>query len=146
AALHQAGDLADVSAVGEDPVARRHQDAAGLAVVRLKRRDRLVEPVEKAGLQDAGHPFRRDEPEARHAVAAGLIVESGFVHGLPHTRSTIMAPAIPAAAHKETRPTPSPRASSSSSTVPTSIAPVAPSGWPMAIAPPATLTFSCGTS
>src|SRR5437764_994136 len=36
------------------------------------------------------------------------------------------------------------RRSSSSRTVPKIIAPVAPSGWPIAIAPPATLIFSCG--
>ncbi len=36
------------------------------------------------------------------------------------------------------------RRSSSSTAVPRIIAPVAPSGWPIAMAPPLTLTFSCG--
>src|ERR1700749_4957541 len=54
----------------------------------------------------------------------------------------MIAGAMPPAAHMVTRPRFRPRRSSSSMTVPIKIEPVAPIGWPRAIAPPLTLTFS----
>ena len=59
-----------------------------------------------------------------------------------YTRSTIVAMPMPPPMHSVTRPVARSRRSSSSSTVPISIAPVAPSGWPSAIAPPLTFTFA----
>jgi hypothetical protein len=54
--------------------------------------------------------------------------------------------AIPAAAHSVIKPVFTSRRAISSSTVPRIIAPVAPSGCPMAIEPPLTLTRSCEMS
>src|SRR5882724_11543637 len=59
-----------------------------------------------------------------------------------HTRSMIVAVPIPTPMHNVTSAVERLRRSSSSSTVPRIIAPVAPSGWPMAMAPPLTLILS----
>src|SRR6202043_1950964 len=56
-----------------------------------------------------------------------------------HRRSMMIAGAMPPAAHMVTKPRFRSRRSSSSSTVPIRTAPVAPMGWPSAIAPPLTL-------
>src|SRR5690606_37126794 len=61
-----------------------------------------------------------------------------------YTRSIMVAVPRPFAAQSVMRPVDLSVRSSSSSTVPVIIAPVAPSGWPIAIAPPQTLTLSCG--
>jgi hypothetical protein len=57
-----------------------------------------------------------------------------------HTRSMTVAVPMPAATHKVTSAVCFPVRSSSSSTVPSTMAPVAPSGCPIAMAPPFTLT------
>src|SRR4029450_4945725 len=61
-----------------------------------------------------------------------------------HTRSMMVAVPIPAPMQSVTRAVCAPVRSSSSSTVPRIMAPVAPSGWPMAMAPPLTLILSRG--
>src|SRR3546814_2250780 len=61
-------------------------------------------------------------------------IMSRFAKGGAQTRSIIAAVPSPLAAHSVIRPVLRSRRSSSSSTVPRIIAPVAPSGWPMAIA------------
>ena len=62
------------------------------------------------------------------------------------TRSMIVAVPMPPPMHSVMSAAPLPVRSSSSSAVPRIIAPVAPSGWPMAIAPPLTLTLLGSTS
>src|SRR5262245_19273789 len=59
-----------------------------------------------------------------------------------HTRSTIVAVPMPAPMQSVTSAVERSRRSSSSMTVPRIMAPVAPSGWPMAMAPPLTLTLA----
>src|SRR5262249_6415388 len=76
----------------------------------------------------------------------GLKTEIGQIH-VPisarcQTRSMIVAVPMPPPMHNVMRAAPLPVRSSSSSTVPRIIAPVAPSGWPIAMAPPLTLTLS----
>src|SRR5262245_32160819 len=61
--------------------------------------------------------------------------------GHPYTLSMMVAVPMPAPMHSVTSAVPRSRRSSSSITVPRIMAPVAPSGWPIAIAPPFTLTF-----
>src|SRR5580700_10723589 len=56
--------------------------------------------------------------------------------------SNMVATPIPSPVHIVTAPRWSCRRCNSSTSVPTNIAPVAPTGCPMAIAPPATFTFS----
>ena len=57
----------------------------------------------------------------------------------------MVAMPMPAPTHSVARPVARLRRSSSSSSVPRIMAPVAPSGWPIAIAPPLTFMRSCGT-
>src|SRR5688572_17719368 len=63
-----------------------------------------------------------------------------------HTRSMIVAVPMPMPMQSVTSAVCLPLRSSSSSTVPKIIAPVAPSGCPIAIAPPLTLILSCEMS
>ena len=58
--------------------------------------------------------------------------------------STMVAMPMPPPTQSVARPQRRSRRSSSSMRVPRIIAPVAPSGWPMAMAPPLTLVISCG--
>src|SRR5690606_2268707 len=57
-----------------------------------------------------------------------------------YTRSIMVAAPMPLATQSVMRAVPWPVRSSSSSAVPRIMAPVAPRGWPMAMAPPLTLT------
>ena len=76
-------------------------------------------------------------------MAIGRAVGFPSAHDMSRLiRSMMIAGAMPPPAHIVTNPRCKPRRSSSSSTVPISIAPVAPIGWPSAIEPPLTLTFS----
>src|SRR6266496_6228467 len=128
-------------AAGEERVLRRGDDHAGQRVLL---RD---EPVDGRGKRAAERPVHR----------VGALV--GIVHGQrddavvvlgpvdhAHTRSTMVATPMPPPTHSVASPYLRSRRSSSSMSVPRIIAPVAPSGWPSAIAPPLTFTFSCGTS
>src|SRR5690606_21689869 len=75
-------------------------------------------------------------------VVVGLEPD-GAGHGRsPQTRSMMVAVPMPPPMQSVTSAVPLPVRSSSSSAVPSSMAPVAPRGCPMAIAPPLTLTTS----
>src|SRR5262249_24055984 len=63
-----------------------------------------------------------------------------------YTLSMIVAVPMPAPIHNVISAVDFPLRSNSSSAVPRIMAPVAPKGWPMAIAPPFTLILSCGMS
>src|SRR5664279_4839636 len=67
-------------------------------------------------------------------------------HAISQTRSMIVAVPMPTPIQSVTSAVDRSRRSSSSSTVPRIMAPVAPSGWPMAMAPPLTFILSCGIS
>src|SRR5580658_4180402 len=87
-------------------------------------------------LVESVQALRPVEPQEHDAVSGRLLDESR------HTRSRMVAVPMPAPVHMVTRPTVRSRRSSSSRSVPMSMAPVAPMGWPRAMAPPFTLTAS----
>src|SRR5699024_9729618 len=64
--------------------------------------------------------------------------------GPRQTRSMMVATPMPPPMHSEMRAKRPPVRCSSSMAAPVIMAPVAPSGWPMAMAPPLTLSFSSG--
>jgi len=78
--------------------------------------------------------------DGRDAVGAEFVADGAQ----DQIFSMIVAMPMPPPTHSVMRPRLSLRRSSSSSSVPSSIAPVAPSGWPSAIAPPLTFVRSCG--
>ena len=73
--------------------------------------------------------------------ASVVIVKSVIVLD-PYTRSMIVAAPMPEPMHNVARPVSRSERSNSSNKVPRIIAPVAPSGWPIAIDPPFTFTRS----
>ena len=111
---------------------------AWIGVVGGQRGERLDE-LGLHDLVDGVEPLGPVEPQHGDAVAGDVQVE-GLGHR--HTRSMIVAVPMPPPVHMVTSPVVRSRRSSSSSTVPMSIAPVAPIGWPRAMAPPLTLTRS----
>src|SRR6185312_14131799 len=88
--------------------------------------------------------FRRDRRPAPAVVnrRRAPALRPGARRAPQSIRSTMIAGAMPPPAHIVTSPRFLPWRSSSSTMVPISIEPVAPIGWPSAIAPPLTLTFS----
>src|SRR5690606_7391288 len=125
-------------------LARREDDARDAVALGLQLFDR-------AGQCRADHAVHGAGGLAGHVDGQGVdplgaLVERDRCHRWgAQSRSTIVALPLPPATQSVTRPRLSWRRSSSSSRVPTSMQPVAPSGWPRAMAPPFTLTFSCGT-
>src|ERR1700676_3495915 len=79
--------------------------------------------------------------ERRRIIGAGVDWKLGDIDLRHHTRSMIVAVPMPAPMQSVTSPIERLRRSSSSTSVPRIIAPVAPSGWPSAMAPPLTLTL-----
>src|SRR5579862_12615 len=88
---------------------------------------------------------RRKFPRIRSDRLRRNLRDGDLGHG-PQTRSMIVAVPMPAPMHSVIKAVAASRRSSSSSTVPRIIAPVAPSGWPMAMAPPLTLTLAASRS
>src|SRR3974390_243131 len=85
--------------------------------------------------------------ERRRIKAAALHWDLSDVNlGHFQTRSMIVAVPMPTPMQRVTSAVSLLLRSSSSSTVPMIMAPVAPSGWPMAMAPPFTLILSCEMS
>ncbi len=110
-------------------------------------------------LPDLGHDFGVDDVhrtaghvpgDERDAVGVGLETKVGQFHGKSpsrdQTRSMIVAVPMPPPMQRVMSAVLLPVRSSSSSAVPRIMAPVAPSGWPMAMAPPLTLTLFGSTS
>src|SRR5690606_36885630 len=90
---------------------------------------------------------RHVEGDRGDAVGVDVDLEVFHGHMLPdQTRSMTVAVPMPAPMQRVARAVDLFERSSSSSTVPRIMAPVAPSGWPMAMAPPQTLILSCGMS
>src|SRR5690606_17807126 len=86
---------------------------------------------------EAGGPVQAEDEGAR---ACG--VEPDGLGHLAQTLSMMVAVPMPPPVHMVTRAVVASRRSSSSSAVPMSMAPVAPMGWPSAMAPPFTFTRS----
>src|SRR5262249_22051126 len=133
-------------------LAFEHEDELVLLLVPVAQRrgGARLEPREIDA--ELGEP--RDVAERRLLAAVGhfapgLRVDAlGAHHGLgdvdlghAHTRSMMVAVPMPAPMHSVTSAVSRLLRSSSSIAVPRIMAPVAPSGWPIAIAPPLTLTF-----
>lgn len=111
-----------------------------------------------AGMQGFQRGTELGQPACLGQVAIGDVTAAkiprrriaGFADGFSHavfaqdhqTRSMMVAAPMPDAMHSVARPTVLSWRSSSSSRVPMMIAPVAPSGWPSAMAPPLTFTLS----
>jgi len=128
-------DFVQVETHDEVALRRRHDRADGARIREhaLHGRGELRHALRIQNVHATRHrPRERDDP--------GRIPIVG--DELAHTSSTIVAMPIPPPTHNVTRPTPRLRRSSSSMSDPISMAPVAPSGWPSAIAPPLTLTRS----
>src|SRR5690348_3311245 len=123
-----------------------------LVPVALRRRRARLQPRQVDA--ELVEPDRVAEPLAlasEHGLAkrlriAGVGVDLELVDIDPghraHARSMIVAVPIPAPMHKVISAVEALRRSSSSIAVPRIMAPVAPSGWPSAMAPPLTLTFA----
>src|SRR5262249_9983417 len=134
---HFALEHVDELILGLVPMALRRPRAGlerGEVHAELVEPDRIAQPLAEA----AEHRL----PMRLGIVAAGVDLEIGDVDLGHQTRSMMVAVPMPAPMHKVTRPVERSRRSSSSSNVPRIMAPVAPSGWPSAIAPPLTLTLS----
>src|SRR6185369_4062402 len=82
--------------------------------------------------------------EGRRVSGRGIDRDLVDVDLRHQTRSIMVAVPMPTPMQSVTSAVSLSRRSSSSTTVPKIIAPVAPSGWPMAMAPPHTLSFSSG--
>src|SRR5580692_7451979 len=89
-----------------------------------------------------GAPAVKDAAQSVPLVEARRFAPSLELRIAIHTRSMIVAVPMPAPMHSVTSAVARLRRSSSSSTVPRIIAPVAPSGCPMAMAPPLTFIFA----
>src|SRR3954471_24465740 len=116
---------------------------------RLQRNQVDAELVEAHGVAEA-LAFAADDrlPERLGIHADGIERDFGDID-LRHcrrTRSMIVAVPMPTPMHNVTSAVDRSRRSSSSNTVPRIMAPVAPSGWPMAMAPPLTLILSWSMS
>src|SRR5262249_5083279 len=133
-------------------LAFEHEDELVLLLVPVAQRrgGARLEPREIDA--ELGEPSDVAESRLLAAVghfAPGLRVDPlGAHHGLgdvdlghAHTRSMMVAVPMPAPMHSVTSAVSRLLRSSSSIAVPRIMAPVAPSGWPIAIAPPLTLTF-----
>src|SRR5262249_23882481 len=123
-----------------------------LVPVALRRRRAGLEPRQVDA--ELIEPDRIAEPLAlasEHGLAERLRIARGGVdlelvdvdlrHD-GHTRSMIVAVPMPTPMHSVTSAVEALRRSSSSIAVPRIMAPVAPSGWPIAMAPPLTLTLA----
>src|SRR5476649_1764009 len=109
----------------------------------FKRREINAELIEADGIAEPFAPAPHHVPPERFRIAGRVFkLEIGDVD-LRHsqTRSMIVAVPMPAPMQSVTSPVERSRRSISSKSVPRIIAPVAPSGWPMAMAPPLTFTF-----
>src|SRR5207248_1514484 len=158
-ALHQAGRLGELDrvlrlrldqvvqvATGEERLLRgRDDDAGDVVLLRFQPVDDDAERLAEVGVHRVRRLLR--VVERQHDDAVGVLLPADGLalgHFFPHTRSMMVATPMPPPMQRVTSARRAWRRSSSSTTVPTSIAPVAPSGWPIAIAPPLTLTFSSG--
>ena len=133
-------------AAGEEGVLRRGDDHAGDRVllgvepVDACRQRRAEGVVHRVGALARVVQRQRDDAVGVLVPADGVVsCQSDSLHDRSPRPCRRRRTASPARSAGRAR-------SSSSMTVPRIIAPVAPSGWPSAIAPPLTLTFSCGTS
>src|SRR6478735_761844 len=118
-------------------------------------RDDMVDDLVQLGHDLGGDDVHRTAghvpDQGRNAVGVGLEAEIGEVHRFSplradQTRSMMVATPMPAATQSVTSAVCLFVRSSSSSTVPRIIAPVAPSGWPIAMAPPLTLRMASSMS
>ena len=135
---HARPEVAQVDPGAEAAPGAGQHDGADGAVVARSATHAAVQLAEQL-LVDGVQPLGTVEPEQRDAVVGVLDGERGH---RAHTRSMIVAVPMPPPVHIVTRPVVRSRRSSSSRSVPISMAPVAPIGWPSAIAPPLTLTRS----
>ena len=122
---HVAVSLVFVRASGQEHIAGRSLTLKHLEMGA----DRLPFSIRPVGGIAKILAQRQDEHEGRAAVEH-------------QTRSMMVAVPMPAPMQSVTSAVFRSRRSSSSSTVPKIIAPVAPSGWPIAMAPPLTLILS----
>src|SRR6185295_11017236 len=130
-------------------VARHCLALRGLAVAELQRHgqraERVLELVRGDGQRVAGVVAAAVVGVHAGAAVAGVrAVAAAAVVRAAHVRSTMVEIPCPTPMHIVARPrrAPGPRRASSWSSVVTRRAPEQPSGWPMAIAPPLTFTFS----
>ena len=131
--IHAAGEAAGLAAGDDDALDR----VVGERVV-----DQPVELVEALDAHHVHRFARRVPGDGGDALGVGGDGEMlRHVFASPYTRSMIVAAPMPDATQSVARPVPLPLRSSSSSSVPMMMAPVAPSGCPSAMAPPFTLTL-----
>ena len=144
--LQQALDHFDISPAGET-IGLAGYDHAPLECCILGDMVNHVGEFSHGNIGDDVHGFARHIPcQGGDTVGIDIEVklgEGGKCHG--HTRSMIVAVPIPAPMQSVIRAVFLPVRSNSSSAVPTRIAPVAPSGWPSAMAPPFGLTRAGST-
>ncbi len=129
---------------GHECILAGRDDSAFDAVVVGDPFDRVCQVLEKALRHDVHRTPRHIDRQSYNTVLVELPVHRCHIrHRLySATRSMIVAVPMPPPTQRLTRAVPSPRRSSSSRTVPSIIVPVAPSGCPIAIAPPLTLIRS----
>src|SRR6185437_4188941 len=138
----------------EHDLALEHVDELVLVPVpmALRRRGAGLEPAQVHAVLVEAHRVAEPPALAPDDVAAEFLgiaaggvdrklVDVDLRHGC-HTRSMIVAVPMPTPMQSVISAVERLRRSSSSSAVPRIMAPVAPSGWPIAMAPPLTLTLS----
>ena len=123
----------------------RGEDGAFDRLVACDLVDDLAELADDFGVDHVHRTARHVPGNERNPVGVGFETKVGQVHDKSpcrdQTRSMIVAVPMPPPMHNVISAVPLPVRSSSSSAVPRIIAPVAPSGCPIAIAPPFTLTL-----
>src|SRR5690606_31863167 len=116
-------------------------------LVLLDHRYHRIEVARQFGRDDVHRLAGHIDREQRDTVGVEVVLDGFHGHSSPmrvQIRSMIVPVPIPAPTHRLMSAVPLPVRSSSSSTVPRIMAPVAPSGCPIAMAPPHTLILSCG--
>src|SRR5204862_3708630 len=131
-------EVVEVTAREERVLRRRDDHAVDVVLLCLEPVDGLRHRLGVGRVHRVGRLLRIVEREDDDAVVALLVADR-----VAHQRaSTTVAMPMPPPTHSVARPYLPPVRCSSSTSVPRIMPPVAPSGWPIAIAPPLTLTFS----
>src|SRR6202011_5828925 len=134
-------------AAGEEGLLRTGDDHAGDRILlRDKAFDCLMHGLGVMLVHHVGRPGRVVHRQRDDAVGVLIPLNGVLCHGLKpsQTRSMMVATPMPPPMRNVISARRALRRSSSSTMVPVIMAPVAPRGWPIAMAPPLTLSFSSG--